>query len=86
MIRDALRSIYDSSWEYGDRVYAYRGLPSMYLHIYSERELRHDLRDTGFRIERIIPLNLTSSDALRYPRWLRALRAGGWIAIAAPAK
>ncbi|HBE69673.1 MAG TPA: hypothetical protein DDW52_16125, partial [Planctomycetaceae bacterium] len=30
--------------EYGDRVYSYRNLPSMFLHIYSARELVADLR------------------------------------------
>ncbi len=84
MFRDRLRSWYDPVWEYGDRVYAYRGLPSMYLHIYSERELSTDLRESGFRIERIVPLNITSSGILSVPWWWRCARAGGFIAIAAP--
>ncbi len=85
MIRDRLRSMSDPVWEYGDRVYAYRGLPSMFLHIYSEQELRSDLRYAGFRIERILPLNITSSGPLPLPWWLRSLRAGGFFAIARPA-
>ena len=85
MIRDRLRSVTDPVWEYGDRVYAYRGLPSMFLHIYSERELRSDLQQAGFRIERVLPLNITSSNSLRFPWWLRSFRAGGFFAIARPA-
>jgi SAM-dependent methyltransferase len=85
MVRDRWRSVSDAVWEYGDRVYAYRGLPSMYLHIYSERELRSDLRHAGLRVERILPLNITSSGPLRFPRWFRALRTGGFFAIAKPA-
>jgi SAM-dependent methyltransferase len=85
MLQDRLRSLSDPIWEYGDRVYAYRGLPSMYLHIYSERELRSDLRHAGLRIERILPLNITSSGYLPHAWWLRSLRAGGFIAIASPA-
>lgn len=85
MICDRIRSFGDRVWEYGDRVYTYRGLPSMYLHIYSERELCSDLRHAGFRVERILPLNITSSGWLRFPGWLRSLRAGGFIAIAKPA-
>lgn len=85
MVRDRLRSMSDPVWEYGDRVYAYRGLPSMYLHIYSARELRCDLQRAGLRIERFLPLNITSSGSLRFPWWLRAFRAGGFFAIAKPA-
>jgi hypothetical protein len=66
-------------------VYAYRGLPSMFLHIYSERELRSELHHAGFRIERVLPLNITSSDLLRFPWCLRSFRAGGFFAIARPA-
>lgn len=82
ILRDQARSWFDSRWEYGDRVYAYRGLPSMYLHIFSETELRQDLRHAGLRLERMIPLNLTSSQVLDRPWFLRSQRAGGFIAIA----
>ncbi len=72
----------DPRWQYGDRVYAYRGLPSMYLHIFSARELQADLRASGFRLERWIVLNRTSSGSLRYRSWFPHFRAGGYIAIA----
>jgi SAM-dependent methyltransferase len=80
MMADWIRSRRDRSWEYGDRVYAYRGLPSMYLHIYSERELRDDLADSGFRIKQVFPLNRQSSDVLPNRRW-SGFRCGGWIVV-----
>jgi hypothetical protein len=54
----------------------------MYLHIFSEAELRRDLRRAGLRLERMIPLHLTSSRVLDRPWFLRSWRAGGFIAIA----
>ncbi len=77
-----LQNSRDSRWQYGDRVYAYRGLPSMYLHIFSARELKADLRASGFRLERWIVLNRTSSGLLRHRLCFPHFRAGGYIAIA----
>jgi len=79
-LADWWRSMRDSQWEFGDRVYAYRGLPSMFLHIFSERELKQDLRRSGFRIDRWMRLNRTSSGLLT-PPLASGLRAGGFIAI-----
>lgn len=76
------RSLRDPSWEYGDRVYAYRGLPSMYLHIFSENELRQDLREAGFFVERWVRLNRTSSGALTNCWLFPYFRAGGFLAVA----
>ena len=42
------KSLFDKNWEFGDRVYAYRGLPSMFLHIFSRGELRRLLNQAGF--------------------------------------
>ncbi len=70
-----------ADWELGDRVYAYRGLPSMFLHIFSERELRSGLRRAGLTLERMIRLNRRSSGRLEYAHLLPHLRAGGFIAI-----
>lgn len=79
---DRMRSWRDKRWEYGDRVYAYRGLPSMYLHIFSERGLRRELVEGGFEVERWIRLNRTSSGELTSGGWFPHLRAGGFIAVA----
>ena len=77
---DWCRSKRGAGWELGDSIYAYRGLPTMFLHIYSERELRSDLTASGLSIERLYRLNRTSSAVLQ-GSWLPHLRSGGFIAI-----
>ena len=81
-VGDWNRSLRDKNWEFGDRVYAYRGLPSMYLHIFSQRELRVDLRQAGLEVCRWIRLNRTSSGELAMGWWMPYFRAGGFIAVA----
>ena len=78
---------YFQSWrsnesEFGDRIYAYRGLPTMFLHIFSQSELKRLLRQAGFLIESIYVLNRTSSGPLRFPWWIPHLRAGGFMVTA----
>ena len=83
---DWLRSKRDSSWDLGDSVYAYRGLPSMFLHIYSERELRSDLKSSGLRLEQLVRLNRQSSGVLNNGGWFPHLRSGGFLAVCGPSK
>jgi len=84
-MKDWLRAKRDRGWELGDRVYAYRGLPSMFLHIYSERELRRDLRISGLVIDKFYRLNRQSSGFLLGNR-LPHLRSGGFIAVCHPSE
>ena len=79
-LMDWFRALRDPTWELGDRVYAYRGLPSMFLHIYSERELRSDLIASGLLIERFYRLNRQSSELLT-GSWFPHLRSGGFLAV-----
>ena len=80
---DWFRARRDSTWELGDSVYAYRGLPSMFLHIYSERELRSDLNVSGLVVERFYRLNRQSSGMLT-GAWLPHLRSGGFLVVCRP--
>ncbi|XZE32687.1 class I SAM-dependent methyltransferase [Pirellulaceae bacterium SH501] len=80
-VRDWWRAKRDKSWELGDRIYPYRGLPSMFLHIYSEKELRSDIEASGLRLTVLHRLNRESSGLLK-SAWFSHLRAGGFIAIA----
>lgn len=80
-VGDWWREKRDKSWELGDRIYPYRGLPSMFLHIYSEKELRSDIESSGLQIANLYRLNRESSGLLS-SRWFSHLRAGGFIAIA----
>jgi len=47
--------------EFGDSTYAYRGLQSMFMHRFSKRELKQDLRATGWTIGRIDPISIDGS-------------------------
>ena len=75
------RSTRKGEWEFGDRVYQYRGLPNMFLHNYRLAELKADLRSVQFVVDRIYPINATASQLLRLPAFLPRLRAGGFIAV-----
>lgn len=77
-----LKSWTNRDWEYGDRVYAYRGLPSMFLHIYSRRELVEDLTAAGFKRVQILPINSTADDLLPPTTRFGTIKAGGYFAIA----
>lgn len=82
LLRTRLSSWVNRDWEYGDRVYAYRGLPTMFLHIYSRRELMEDLAVAGFKQVQILPINNTADDLLPLTTRLGNIRAGGYFAIA----
>ena len=82
LLKTRLSSWTNRDWEYGDRVYAYRGLPSMFLHIYSRRELVNDLTAAGFAKLRILPINSTADDLLPPTQRFSTVRAGGYFAIA----
>lgn len=81
-LQSAWASFREKDREMGDRVYAYRGLADMFLHTYSLSELRQDLRQSGWRINKIIALSPNSDSELNRPDWLPGLRAGGFFAIA----
>jgi SAM-dependent methyltransferase len=65
--------------EIGDRWYPYRGLPSMFLHVFRWRELRADLHDASFRIIERIALDAPRRAPLRRPWLFAPLRTNGWI-------
>lgn len=74
-----LKSCYDKNWEWGDRIYVYRGLPKMFLHSFTLRSLRHDLHQAGLRIDDIRFLNIRSADYIPANRYLSPLTAGGFF-------
>ena len=74
---DALRGRCD----WGDRIGDYRGIPNMFLHVFTRREFTRLLRSAGFRLKEVISLNTTRQHALEYPWFLGRLRANGWIAV-----
>lgn len=64
LIESRIRSWWRRGVEFGDAVYPYRGLPDMFLHQFSRRELHQDLRSTGWRVERWERLSLDGSQLL----------------------
>lgn len=82
LISTAWKRFCKTGWEFGDRVYSYRGLPSMFLHIYSQSELRGDLRAAGFMTPDITPIHLTGRSLISKRSPLLYLRAGGFFAWA----
>ena len=81
LVKNLLTAPWSSEVEIGDKWFPYRGLPSMFLHVFRQRELRSDLRSAGFRVREWIPLDTPRRQALRHP-WLAAwYRANGWIVV-----
>jgi ubiquinone/menaquinone biosynthesis C-methylase UbiE len=67
--------------ELGDRFFDYRGVPNMFLHVFSRRELTGALKQAGLRIVELIHLDPQRRNALRRPWLLGSVRANGWIAV-----
>lgn len=76
------RSNRDSSFDFGDRVYGYRGLPNMFLHSYGRRELIGDLQHAGFEIVDLMPLTIRGDSELKWGRLATSFRAGGFMVSA----
>lgn len=72
--------------EFGDRRMTYRGIPGMEVHLYRWGELKSDLRQAGFRIDEVIPLNEVSAEPIPNPKRFPNLRAGGWFVFASRPK
>ena len=60
----------------------YRGISGMRVHLYRWGELKRALRDAGFRIDEVLPLDEISSTTIALPWLAHGLRAGGWIVFA----
>jgi SAM-dependent methyltransferase len=74
-----LRSLRDAEFDFGDRVYGYRGLPNMFLHSYGRFELAADLRAAGFSVRRITPLAVSGDGPLPWGWLAGGIRAGGFM-------
>ena len=65
----------------GDKVFPYRGVENMYLHLFRRGELLGELRGAGFRTQEVIALDAPRRGPLRW-RWLfGSFRANGWIVV-----
>lgn len=80
-VRQWLSSPFQRDVERGDKFFDYRGIPKMFLHTFSRRELLGTLADAGFIVKELIPLDATRRRPLRFRWFLGELRANGWIAV-----
>jgi SAM-dependent methyltransferase len=78
----ALQALFHRA-ELGDRRMIYRGIPGMRVHLYRWGELKRELRNGGFRIDEVLPLDEVSSAPIPAPWFAHGFRAGGWIVFAA---
>jgi ubiquinone/menaquinone biosynthesis C-methylase UbiE len=82
MLRNLARRLVRRDCELGDKFYPYRGLPSMFLHVFRRREMDQDLRASGFvNVIRAVCLDPRRGGPLRYPRLAGNYRAGGWVFV-----
>jgi SAM-dependent methyltransferase len=81
LLQNLAASVLGRDQEPGDKFFDYRGIPGMYLHLFTRRELKRLLRDAGFSILEFIALDTQRRHAMRYPWWLGRLRANGWIVV-----
>jgi SAM-dependent methyltransferase len=68
--------------ERGDKYFPYRGVPNMFLHVFTAGEVRGDLRHAGFRLRAMTPIAAATQHALKWPRLLPSLRGCGWLIVA----
>ncbi|MEQ8209323.1 MAG: methyltransferase domain-containing protein [Lacipirellulaceae bacterium] len=81
LLKNLVTAPFQKELELGDKWFPYRGLPSMFLHVFRWRELARDLRVAGFEIERCVPLDATRRHTLKWPWLLGTLRTNGWIVV-----
>jgi ubiquinone/menaquinone biosynthesis C-methylase UbiE len=92
LVRDLVKRLTGNATA-GDTEHAYRGIPRMYHHSFTRREIKALLRRCGFAIRDVIPLapmddrdlGSQESDApqdLVCRGWLRHWRATGWLILA----
>jgi ubiquinone/menaquinone biosynthesis C-methylase UbiE len=81
VLSNLLGSLFGHSQQRGDRYYPYRGVPQMYLHTFTRRELTKLLAIAGLSPTTWHSLRPTQDGNLKHPRWLNWLRASGWIVL-----
>lgn len=81
-VRSAVRGMCSRNWERGDKYFPYRGVPQMFLHVFTAREIRGALRRAGFRVRQMVPIDPATQQPLRRPWLLPGLRAIGWMIVA----
>lgn len=82
LVTNACRSLYDAQVERGDRYYPYRGVANMFLHVFTQREIRDLLQAAQFAVLEMLPLDAQLRGPLSRATWFSSLRASGWMVVA----
>ncbi len=80
-VGNLMQSLMRHDVEAGDKYFTYHGVPNMFVHAFTRRELTADLRVTGLTVERCIPLAVERRHRLKMPWLFGPFRAGGWIVV-----
>ena len=67
--------------ECGDKFFPFHDIAQMYLHTFTQRELKKALRQAGFHFRRWIPLGVDRQRPLACPWFFGGFRANGWIVV-----
>ncbi|MDB4794087.1 MAG: methyltransferase domain-containing protein [Pirellulaceae bacterium] len=81
MLHNAWQACRSSNIERGDRLYPYRGVYNMFLHVFTRSEIRNLTSRAGFQKIRFIPLNPVRMNRLSHGWWFSSLRCNGWIIV-----
>jgi SAM-dependent methyltransferase len=81
LLRHLVRVLASRDVQWGDKFFDYRGIPRMFLHTFTRRELVVALRRAKFVIQELIPLAVTRQRPLPHAWFFGGLRANGWIAV-----
>lgn len=81
LLANLARSLFDRQMERGDKYFTYRGVPNMFLHVFTRREMRAAVRRAGFQIREWIPLAPQRYSVLSHKWFCESLRANGWIIV-----
>lgn len=80
-LKSLVKSLASNEHEFGDAYYAYRGLENMFMHRFTQSELKRDLSESGWQIDQ---WNLVSPDgsSLISSAGVLGSKAGGFIVVA----
>jgi ubiquinone/menaquinone biosynthesis C-methylase UbiE len=67
--------------ERGDKFFPFHDIPRMFLHTFTQSEVRQALTASGFRVRRWIPLSVDRQRPLSAAWFFGRYRANGWIAV-----
>jgi ubiquinone/menaquinone biosynthesis C-methylase UbiE len=81
LMRHVWERVRNREIEWGDKFFNFHDVGQMFLHTFSEHELRSTLKKAGFKFKRWIPLSVNRQRPLSHPWFFGRFRANGWIVV-----